>query len=341
MFVSVIIPTKNRCALLRETLASVAAQTYPHWEAVVVDDGSTDGTVALVQSLMEKDHRVRYIRREHRPKGAPACRNIGAAAAQGKYVIFLDGDDLLASWCLEKRVEVMQLNSGVDFAIFQTKIFHNTVGDNDLLFNLPTEENDLDRFIRGDTVWQTAGPIWLKSSLKRIGQWDESARSWQDWEFHVRALIGGLRYLKVPEVDSYYRVGLADSISSSAYSPRALVSRARLLRRVGLMVQSKGEMSARRRHTFAMFLYGYAFNYGLAFKLGMKIWNAARRTAIINLPEYLIVVLLQVLAKLLTLPARTIYSLLNRFYASPASLLHIFRGNGRVTTHVKPSVTST
>ena len=341
MLVSIVIPTKNRHALLRETLASIAAQSHPHWEAIVVDDGSTDGTGAMVKSIMENDQRVRYIRHERRPRGAPACRNIGAAAAQGEYVIFLDGDDLLAPWCLGRRVEVMQLNPGVDFASFQSMIFHKSVGDDDLLFNVPTEENDLDRFIRGDMVWQTAGPIWLKSSLKRIGQWDENARSWQDWEFHVRALIGGLRYLKVPEADSYYRVGLADSISSSAHSPRATVSRARLLRRVGLLVQSKGEMSARRRHTFAMLLYRHAFKYGLPFKRGMKIWKAAQRTAILNLPEYISVVLLQVASRLLTLPAKTIDSLLDRFYASPASLLHIFRGNGRVKTRVKPSIAST
>jgi hypothetical protein len=90
-----------------------------------------------------------------------------------------------------------------------------------------------------------------------------------------------------------------------------------------------------------MLLYRHALKYGLPFKRGMKIWKAAQRTAILNLPEYYTVVLLQVAARLLTLPARTIYSLMDRFYASPASLLHIFRGNSRVKTRVKPSIAST
>ena len=62
--VSVVIPTKNRANLLRETLTSVRAQTYPHWEAVVVDDGSEDDTVAYVEGLSREDPRIRILRRQ-------------------------------------------------------------------------------------------------------------------------------------------------------------------------------------------------------------------------------------------------------------------------------------
>jgi glycosyltransferase involved in cell wall biosynthesis len=76
MSVSIIIPTKNRCELLRETLASVVAQTYSEWEAIVIDDGSTDDTEQMVMTMAATERRVRFLRRERRPTGAATCRNL-------------------------------------------------------------------------------------------------------------------------------------------------------------------------------------------------------------------------------------------------------------------------
>ena len=72
MLISVIIPTKNRCDLLRETLDSVLAQTYPDWEVIVVDDGSEDGTLEMLESF--SDERVRFIKRDRMLGGAPVGR---------------------------------------------------------------------------------------------------------------------------------------------------------------------------------------------------------------------------------------------------------------------------
>src|ERR1039458_7930312 len=123
--VSIIIPTKNRCELLRETIASAVGQTYPHWEAIIVDDGSDDGTEEMVREVASTDTRVRFVRRARNPRGASTCRNIGVSAASGEYVVFLDSDDLLAPRCLERRVEVMQQHPQVDFAVFLTQLFHH------------------------------------------------------------------------------------------------------------------------------------------------------------------------------------------------------------------------
>ena len=89
--ISVIVPTYNRAALLREAVDSVRRQTYRHWELIVVDDGSTDDTTALLAGFAEP--RLRVIRSEH--TGNPArVRNAGLAVARGEYVAFLDDDDL-------------------------------------------------------------------------------------------------------------------------------------------------------------------------------------------------------------------------------------------------------
>jgi glycosyltransferase involved in cell wall biosynthesis len=85
--VSIILPTYDREQYLREAVASVFAQTYTHWEMIIVDDGSTDGTSAYLAGLA--DPRVRVVRGTH--VGEPgALRNRGIALSRGRYVAFLD-----------------------------------------------------------------------------------------------------------------------------------------------------------------------------------------------------------------------------------------------------------
>lgn len=80
---SIIIPVKDRRELIEQTLASLQAQTLRDWEAVVVDDGSTDGTIEAIEARAADDARIRLIRREGQRRGAPVCRNLGARAARG------------------------------------------------------------------------------------------------------------------------------------------------------------------------------------------------------------------------------------------------------------------
>src|SRR5688500_10558850 len=94
--VSVVIPVYNRVTLIQETLQSIIDQIYPYWEAIIVDDGSTDGSYDLVLKIAESDRRIKAFRRDREPKGAPVCRNIGVTKSAGQFLIFLDSDDLLA-----------------------------------------------------------------------------------------------------------------------------------------------------------------------------------------------------------------------------------------------------
>ena len=89
--VSVIIPCYNHAHYLCRAVQSVLAQTYADWEAIIVDDGSTDNTREVATRF--SDPRVRYIYQENR--GLSAARNTGISAAQGSYLAFLDADDEL------------------------------------------------------------------------------------------------------------------------------------------------------------------------------------------------------------------------------------------------------
>ena len=87
--VSIIIPNKNKEAYLRETLDSVIAQTYQHWEAIIVDDASTDNSKEIIRSYTDKDDRIQLIVNDI-SAGGSACRNIGIKNSKGRFIIFFD-----------------------------------------------------------------------------------------------------------------------------------------------------------------------------------------------------------------------------------------------------------
>lgn len=90
---SIIIPVYNNEKYLRPTLQSVLAQTYPDFEVLVVDDGSTDGSLAICQDFAQKDDRLRVIHKEN--GGVSSARNRGIEEAAGQYIAFVDGDDCI------------------------------------------------------------------------------------------------------------------------------------------------------------------------------------------------------------------------------------------------------
>src|SRR5438045_6025761 len=101
--VSVIIPAYNASATLAETVESLLAQTCSHWEAIIVDDGSDDDTVAVAKSFAERDMRIRVVRQPH--QGISAARNTGIDQARYEWLLFLDADDWLLPRALERFAE--------------------------------------------------------------------------------------------------------------------------------------------------------------------------------------------------------------------------------------------
>ena len=105
--VSVVMPAYNSAAWLRAAVASVAAQTFQDWELVIVDDGSSDATPELARELAAGDARIRALF-EPANKGAGAARNAGIAAAHGRYLAFLDSDDVWSPDKLRRQLHFMR-----------------------------------------------------------------------------------------------------------------------------------------------------------------------------------------------------------------------------------------
>ena len=105
--VSIIMPSYNTAPYIRETIQSVLDQTYQNWELIIVDDCSTDNTDGVVASI--KDDRIRYLKNE-KNSGAAVSRNRALREAEGRWIAFLDSDDVWMPDKLEKQVSFMEKN---------------------------------------------------------------------------------------------------------------------------------------------------------------------------------------------------------------------------------------
>jgi len=101
---SVIIPTYNRALYIKNALQSIIDQDYGHFEVIVVDDGSTDNTEDVVNSV--SDNRIRYVKKGHEERAI--ARNHGIQLARGQYMTFLDSDDLLYPHCFSEALRIIE-----------------------------------------------------------------------------------------------------------------------------------------------------------------------------------------------------------------------------------------
>ena len=115
--VSIVMPMYNCAAYVAKSIESVQAQTYPYWELLVVDDLSTDDSVAIVEEYAKKDNRIRLLQNP-KNSGAALSRNYALREATGKWVAFLDSDDLWLPEKLAKQVPFMA-NNGYHFSYTQ------------------------------------------------------------------------------------------------------------------------------------------------------------------------------------------------------------------------------
>jgi cellulose synthase/poly-beta-1,6-N-acetylglucosamine synthase-like glycosyltransferase len=209
--VSVIVPAYGVAHLLSATLASLQAQTYRDWEAIVVDDGSPDDVTAVFGRFAD-DRRFRLLRTDN--GGLATARNRAIAVARGPYIALLDGDDLYAPSYLERMLPAIAADPGLGFASCDAVCFGDGMGE--WRFGeryCLTGPMTLERVLSRDHVIFGAA-ILRRSALDAVGGFDASLRAVEDLDLWIRMLAAGWRGAFVPEPLVRYR-RRAGSLSSS------------------------------------------------------------------------------------------------------------------------------
>jgi glycosyltransferase involved in cell wall biosynthesis len=208
--VSIIIPTYNTEKFIRDTLQSVQNQTYQNWEMILVDDASTDKTVSVIEEFAKNDDRIKLFKLE-KNSGNGFARNIAVEKASGKYIAYLDADDLWFPEKLEKQIEFLKANN-LPF----TFSFYDCIDEEgnslkrrvEAPINLTYSKLFFCNYVGNLTAIYDAdyfGKIILEATQKR-----------QDWRLWLTILKQIQVTKPVPEPLAFYRIR-KNSISSSKF----------------------------------------------------------------------------------------------------------------------------
>jgi glycosyltransferase involved in cell wall biosynthesis len=183
----VVVPTRNRSALLRMTLRSVLGQRDVDVEVIVVDEGSTDDTPAALAALA--DARVRVIRHDT-PRGVASARNRGAAEACGDWLAFVDDDDLWAPDKLARQLQVAAM-SGRDWAYAGSV---NITDHGHIVYGRPplAPEKVVEALPRYNAIpGGGSNVVMRRTTWMRVGPFDTRLRNTEDWEMWIRLVKEG------------------------------------------------------------------------------------------------------------------------------------------------------
>jgi glycosyltransferase involved in cell wall biosynthesis len=178
--VSVVTPTLDRRDYLRHTLASVRRQTYPNIEHIVMDGGSTDGTLELLREE-ERLYRMRWV--SGPDDGMYQAINRGLSMAEGDILAYLNSDDLYFPWTVETVVEAFHRHPEASFVYGDILVIEEDTGSTELMWRFPF---DLD-FLRRTGFLSQPAVFWRRQAFEDVGPFDESLRYVADCDYWMRA----------------------------------------------------------------------------------------------------------------------------------------------------------
>lgn len=207
--VSVVMPVHDGADHVGAALASLRAQRFGDWEAVVVDDGSLDRTVEIVGALAGEDARIRLIRGAH--AGAAAARNLGIGHALGAWVLFLDADDVLTPDHLEGMAAAIAARPDADLLHAS---WCRLGSEGDVLAAEEAEElHDPLAATAASIPFQIHAALTRRASLDAVGRFDAGITVGEDWDLWQRLALAGARFAPVPAIWAESRAR-ANSLSS-------------------------------------------------------------------------------------------------------------------------------
>lgn len=207
--VSVVIPAYNVEKYIEECLSSIQKQTYTSWEIIVVDDASQDKTIETVRQFIQKTNtdRIKLISNSQN-LGLPATRNVGIQESKGEYIALLDADDLWEENFLEISMEFLN-KSAADVAYSTMKIFDDK--DKSIKGYRGPSKKDLEEFPislflgKNLNYIQCSAAVIKKEVVEKVGLFDISLRNAEDFDYWLRAVEAGLKFVYIPGFYSLLR----------------------------------------------------------------------------------------------------------------------------------------
>ena len=204
ILVSIIIPAYNIELYIEATIDSALRQTHFNIELIVVDDGSTDNTANIVQAICNQDTRARLIKQKN--TGVSAARNTGFSASKGKYIAFLDGDDILHPDNIKLLLQKITTDETLGLVHSDYQIIDNNSRKiNEYHHGL--EGNVLDQLLLegGGRINCISGSLIKREVIENIGGFDSEFSNGEDHEFGYR-IANKYKIGRVPEITWYYRI---------------------------------------------------------------------------------------------------------------------------------------
>jgi len=212
--ISIIIPYYNGEKYIQETLESVYRQTHQDFEVIIVNDGSDQNVLeASIQNMLHPNLKV--IHQEN--QGQSAARNNGAKLATGKYILFLDCDDLIDQTFLAKTYTILQQKPEVRICYSRGKFFEKT-----------DKEWVLQPFNIYDFLIENSIPITAliyKEDFENAGEFDVRLNYYEDWDFWITLIKNGAGTYKIDEFLFFYRIRTgSDSLTNISSDNRLRLS---------------------------------------------------------------------------------------------------------------------
>jgi glycosyltransferase involved in cell wall biosynthesis len=182
--ISVVIPAHNAEKFISCTLGSVLSQTYKNIEVLVVNDGSTDGTVMMVESFLRSDSRLKIL---HQPKqGAPAARNYGIRSSKGEYIAFIDADDIWHKEKLQAQIECFRCSDPSVGLVYSWSIIIDEMGNPLSGIAHDYWGNVLAELIYANFVGNGSCPLIRRTCFDEVGNFKVHLGAAQDWDMYLR-----------------------------------------------------------------------------------------------------------------------------------------------------------
>ena len=202
--VSIIIPCFNAENFIAETIQSVINQTYSTWELIIVNDGSTDNSLSIIEQFVKQDSRITSINKQN--SGVSDSRNIGVSKSKGEYLILLDADDLICQNFIELGLPEFKSDGTIGLIHFDNQLIDEK--SNKLaIINKSFEGYVLDKLLMlggGEYIFGISSCIFKKEVLDIIGLFDIKLSNSADHDLYFK-IAKHYKIKRIPEVGMLYR----------------------------------------------------------------------------------------------------------------------------------------